>query len=112
MSTRRSHRHRTPTAKVIAARSEIKKHLRREKAAPAIDVRYSSPTIFPTISRATSQDSLEVNTTDIEYINDEDDSGVYEVERVVGHKKLYGQLEYEIKWVGYPGTTFEPAGNL
>ena len=37
-------------------------------------------------------------------------SGVYQVEKVIGKKKMHGKVHYRIKWKGYPveESTWEP----
>ena len=37
---------------------------------------------------------------------------VYQVERVLNVRKQKGKLEFEIKWMGYEETTWEPKTNL
>ena len=37
---------------------------------------------------------------------------MYEVERVLNVRKQKGKLEFEIKWMGYEETTWEPKTNL
>ena len=36
----------------------------------------------------------------------------YQVERVLNLRKQKGKLEFEIKWMGYEETTWEPKTNL
>lgn len=36
----------------------------------------------------------------------------YEVEDILGHKEIMGQMFYRVKWIGYRRTTWEPAVNL
>ena len=40
------------------------------------------------------------------------DEDVYQVERVLNVRKQKGKLEFEIKWMGYEETTWEPKTNL
>ena len=40
------------------------------------------------------------------------DENVYQVERVLNVRKQKGKLEFEIKWMGYEETTWEPKTNL
>ena len=40
------------------------------------------------------------------------DENVYQVERVLNVRKQKGKLEFEIKWMGYEKTTWEPKTNL
>lgn len=40
------------------------------------------------------------------------DEDVYQVERVLSMRKQKGKLEFEIKWLGYEETTWEPKTNL
>ena len=40
--------------------------------------------------------------------NDEDDSEMYEVEKILKHKKSKGGTHLLIKWKGYAETTWEP----
>ena len=43
---------------------------------------------------------------------DEDDTDVYEAERIVGERKRKGKKEYLVAWKGYDEQTYEPARNL
>ena len=40
------------------------------------------------------------------------DKNVYQVERVLNVRKQKGKLEFEIKWMRYEETTWEPKTNL
>ena len=44
--------------------------------------------------------------------DDSDSESEYEFEKIVGHRGAGRTRRYEIKWVGYEETTFEPARNI
>lgn len=39
-------------------------------------------------------------------------SNLYKVEKILSKKKINNKIHYEVKWVGYKKTTFEPRTNL
>ena len=41
-----------------------------------------------------------------------EDTEIFEVEEVVGKKRIKGRWNYEIKWKGYEEATWEPKENL
>ena len=50
--------------------------------------------------------------SDYESSCSDEDEQEYEVERILNHRGKGSYLEYEVKWVGYEETTWEPAENL
>lgn len=108
-TTRHCPRSTTPNAPAIASASAHAAaldaySLSRPRALNSTLTAATTPIIQP--AAPASQPSSSDDDSDIS------EEGEWRVESIVSERMLDGELEYEVKWLGFPDATWEPAANL